>query len=305
MPGTLLIGSPKTSWRDWLRQNRAGRDLLCLDPSDSALGTPARAALYREDRAIAWRFYGSLYASRAPHVLLGALQQLLSQAEADVLVQLFAYRPSPLLRQTAMLMAEAARPDAILIAQEAELDLNGWPVGPEIVELEKALPATVEAAQRRAQWLKLFQECEDHELELRSLTIEGARLGSGRMLGEADLQRAGLEGVLWAEACGVTLLIVSEEELADSQVSRALDSTGCSKAQIVAPKAYEDRICSFAREGGEDFGMGAIREADFERGTFRVRCTAVAPTPVRVLRIGGLKVSEDGVEQGEAKPWEI
>lgn len=305
MAGTLLVGSPGTSWRDWLRHNRKGRDLVIADPMDSMLGPAGRIGLWRGEQLAAWRFYGSLSPLRAPHMLLAAAVSMVRLAQPDPIIQLFPYRPGPLMRQLTGALAEILQPSQILLASDAQLDLCDWPVGPEEVELPAAFPSVVETAQRRAQWLKLLEHCATHEVPLRNLAIEGARLGSGRSLGEAERKAAGIEAALHAECCGATLFVVSDGEFEDLEVSRALDSTHTSKFQVVRPEQYKGLLCSFARSGGEDFGYGVLDEIDFGRGVAFARTTAVPPTPVQVLRIGGLKLTEDGVEQGEIRPWEV
>ncbi|HEY0867593.1 MAG TPA: hypothetical protein VGE01_09445 [Fimbriimonas sp.] len=299
MGKTLLIGHHGVSWRDWLKEHRGNRDLLCLDPAESYAGPPARFVLVRGNRPVYHRFYGSLDAQRAPHVMMASLAQALFVAEEDALIQLFPYRPFPLLRQIVALIAQLVQPSAILVAQGTALDLDGFPVGPEEVELGKSFPLLVMQAQRKAQWMKLMEQCQEHDVDLRQVTIEGARFGSGE-----NLTRE-VEGVLYAERCGSTLLMVSDEELSDAQIARALDSSHTARAHLVSPEAYRNLLCSFGRPNGEDFGMGTVAEIDWESLRARVLCTAIPPAPVRILRLGSLRIDPHGNELGEAKPWQV
>lgn len=305
MPGQLLIGSPNVSWRDWLRQNRNGRDLLIADPADTTLSWPGRVSLWRGDKLVAWRFYGSLSPLRAPHVILGAAIKLAGLSEGPPIVQCFPYRPGPLLRQTLLTLAEVLRPDQILLSSDAGIDLADWPVGPEEIELEKGFPPMVETVHRRAQWIKLLEDCAPHDVSLRNVAIEGSRLGAGTPLSSAERQRIGLRQALHAELCGTTLLVISEEPVDDAHISAALDASHASKIHLLHPDRYQDLLCSFARSGGEDFGMGVIRSIDFDSGRALIDCTAVPPTPVQVLRMGGLRLGADGTELGEVRPWEV
>lgn len=238
-------------------------------------------------------------------MLLAAIASMVRQAQTEPIVQLFPYRPGPLMRQLTGVLAELLSPSQILLSSDAQVDLCDWPVGPEEIDLPAAFPPVVETAQRRAQWLKLLEQCAPHEVPLRNLTIEGARLGSGRVLGEAERINAGIGAALHAECCGATLFVVAMGEFEDIEVGRALDNTHTSKFQVVRPEQYSGLLCSFARSGGEDFGYGVLDEIDFRRGLAFARTTAVPPTPVQVLRIGGLKLSAEGVEQGEIRPWEV
>jgi hypothetical protein len=301
----LLVGSAATTWREWLKENRNERDLICLDPAEPSQSPPGRLCLFHGDKAVAWRFYGSLDAQRAPHLILAALAALLSQAADDAIVQLFAYRNSPLMRHLAMLVAQMVQPTSILVPAGAVIDQGGYPVGPEEVELDPAFPAVVQGAQRKAQWMKLIENCTEQEVSLDDVAIEGARLGSGARPTEDALRKAGLEGVLHAEVSSGTLLLVTEQEPEDNRMSRALDMFHCSRANVVSPHDYTDLLCSFARQSGEDFGMGIVRKIDFAERTVTALCTAVPPAPVRILRLGGLRVDLQGREEGELRPWQV
>ena len=301
----LLVGDPASSWRDWLKENRGRSDLLILDPTDPTLGPPGRFKRFRDGRLIWERFYGSLDPLRAPHVLIGALAEALRNADNDIIVQAFTYRPNHLLRQTLLLVAQCLRPDSILVPYGLELDLNGFPVGPETVSLAEAFPKVVQQAQRKAHWMKMLEECQPQAVSLQNVTVEGTRLGSGRALTETEVQKLGVDDVLYVEKTGTTLLIVSASEVDEHRVSRVLDQTGCTKAIFADPKLYSDLLCSFARESGEDIGFGILHSLDFRTRTATCLCSAVPPAPVRILRLGSQRVDEAGNELGELRPSQI
>jgi polynucleotide 5'-kinase involved in rRNA processing len=305
MARTLLITHPGASWRSWLKDNRGDRDLIILDPAEPSQGTLARLSWFHGEKTAAWRFYGSLDAQRAPHVLLAALAQMLEQAGDNALVQLFPVRGGPLMRQVVALLAQLTRPESILVAEGTDLDLNGFPVGPESIELEAAFPETVQHAQRKAIWLKLLERCVEHDVDLRRVALEGSRLGSGQAIGRDALQRLHLETVLHAEISGGTLMLVAEEEPDENTIARALDVFHCSRAHFVAPAQYAGLLCSFARQDGEDFGMGLVSSIDFLSGTARILSDAVPPAPVRILRLGTMRIDSSGRELGEARPWQV
>ena len=160
-------------------------------------------------------------------------------------------------------------------------------------------------AQRKAHWMKLFENCEEHELELARLSVEGARLGSGEKIAHEVLDRFFKGKGLYGEIAGGALFLIAEEDPSDSEMARALDYFHCSRAHIAHPAEYEGLLCSFARSSGEDFGYGAIISIDFAGGIVKAHSTAVAPTPVRILRIGGLRVDTAGRELGEVRPWQV
>ncbi|HWD41397.1 MAG TPA: hypothetical protein VG944_21310 [Fimbriimonas sp.] len=298
----LLIGDPGSSWRDWVRDRSSAADLLVLDPTDGTFGPPAR--LYRLSHGrLAWeRFYGSLDPQRSPHVLLAALSQNLSP---DLDVLLFPYRPVPILRHTIALLAQLMRPDEILVSSKADLDLGGFPIGPEVVELPEAFPNLVRQAQRKAHWLKLLDCCTEQSVSLREVTVEGARLGTGAQLSRDQLVGLGLGEALYAERAGATFFVVADTDLEEGKLAHALDVTGASKVLATSPAKFENVHCSFARESGEDIGFGFVRKIDWEFGNVHCVCSAVPPVPVRVLRLGSLRVDAAANEVGELRPWEI
>lgn len=300
---SLLIGTPQTTWREWLRTERGARDLLVLDPSDPNLGVPGRVALYRGSRPIWTRFYGGLDPQRAPHVLIGALSVALARASDDLLVQLFPYRPSPVLRQTLHLAAEVLRPDEILVPAEIPLDLDGFNVGPQAIEVEAAFPEMVQKAQRKAQWMKLLENAESHEFELERVTLDGARLGAGNPLSAAERTKAGLEQTLHVEANGPVLLVIAEEDFDEARIGRALDITGCQRAQLVAPDAYDGLLCCLTRGDGEELGMGRVESVDWASRRIYIQSTAVPPAPARTIRLGFLRIDSGGNELEEVRAW--
>lgn len=303
MGRTLLLGDSHSGWRDWLKAHLAGRDLLLLDPSDATHGAPGRLSLERDGRIVAWRFYGSLDPLRAPHVLVAAAAALLRESSEDAVVQLFPISPSPLAMQTAHAIADLVAPGHIW-AQPGLADRKGWPVGPEPVEGEQGFPEIVRHAQRKAQWLKLLEDGEAHEVELSSVSVQGTRLGSGAQVPRSELDAAGLEA-LRGELLGKTLLVVCGTEPDDGVVGRALDRFHCQRIVAVRPDAYDRLLCAFARDGGEPLGMGVVERVDFQTGLVHARCTAVAPAPVRTLQLGSLRVDADGNECGEYRPWQV
>jgi hypothetical protein len=305
MGRTLLIGPAAVHWRDWEKETRSGRDWICLDPSDANRGTPARLTYARGDKVVDWRLYGSLDAHRFPQVLLAAAAHFMGSAADDVVIQLFAYEATPLLRHVALLIARMCDPAEILVAKGTPIDLGGWPVGPEEIEVPAALPLIVQGAQRKAHWLKLIESCTAHEVDLRKVTVEGVRLGSGRPLTLRQMEQTGLAHLQYGEVCGSTLLLVTDVEIDEDALSRSLSISHCSKAQVVSPASYDGLVSSFARQDGTDFGMGLIESIDFGTCIARVQCSAVAGAPVRILRIGALRIDAQGRELGEVRPWQV
>jgi polynucleotide 5'-kinase involved in rRNA processing len=68
---------------------------------------------------------------------------------------------------------------------------------------------------------------------------------------------------------------------------------------------YRNLLCSFAKQSGEDFGMGILTDIDWNSMRAYAQCTAVPPAPVRILRLGSLRVDSNGHELGEVRPWQV
>ena len=301
MKRTVLVGHPSVSWRPWIKDNRGDRDFLCLDPADATYGQPGIISLYKGDRPLYQRFYGSLDSTRAPHVLFAALVEALNHTERDLLIQLFVYRVTPLLRQTLQLMLHHIQPDELLIPDTLR---DAIPTGKVLIALDKSFPNLVQIAQRKAQWLDLLERTESHVVDLNEASLEGCRLGSGYVLSHHQRTKLNIENS-YAEVIGNSLFVVTNDEFEEWMISRAMDFTHTSRVNIASPDLYEGALCSFAKTSGEDFGFGMIERIDFEKMKAFVRCTAIPPVPVPVLRIGSLRVDAQGNEHGELKPWQI
>jgi polynucleotide 5'-kinase involved in rRNA processing len=229
----------------------------------------------------------------------------MEQAPEDLIVQLFPYRSVPLLRHVTLLISQLMRPTEILVASGTEMDQTGFPIGPAEVEIDKAFPPLVQMAQRKALWLRMFEGCENHTIDLRKVSIEGVRLGTGNRLSVEERQRAKLQNSLYAEKAGATLFVVSDVDIEEADVAAALDFSGCTRAHFVAPGMYRNLLCSFARQSGEDFGIGIVTDVDWQSMRAHALCTAIPPAPLRILRLGALRVDSNGRELGEVRAWQV
>jgi polynucleotide 5'-kinase involved in rRNA processing len=236
--------------------------------------------------------------------LIDATHQLLALAGDDVIVQCFDYRSQPILHQTLLMIACLLRPERFLVGTGMLAGEAGLPIGPEEVDLP-VQHELVRSAQRKAQWMKLVEQCEQHIVSLDEVTLDGARLGAGAPLSASDCDRLHLPDVQYAELAGGTLLVISSETPDSAEVARALDIAHATRAVFAAPEHYRHLLCGFAKASGEDFGIGMIQSIDFRSREAEILCTAVSPAPVRTLKFGSLRVTNQGHELGEVKPWAV
>ncbi|MBS1707371.1 MAG: hypothetical protein JSS65_01475 [Armatimonadetes bacterium] len=298
MGRTLLVSDRRWSWRDWTREHLAGRDLVVLDPSCTDFGPATRLLLVRVGKVAEWAHIGSPDPLHDPVALVAGASRLLALAGDDALVQLFPWRWSPLGRHIALQLAQTCGLDSVLVPVGSGLENQPWPVGAEAVELTESFPPMVQEAQRRAQWIDLLEKAERHGVDLASASLVGSRLGSGVPVA------IGMEGA-YAEACGGTLLMVTDTPLGDAEVARAMDLAHAHRSQVVSPSAYVGLVCSLAHQDGSDFGLGVVDSLDFGRKVAHIRALAVAPAPVRILKLGTVRIDAVGKEIEDLKPWAV
>lgn len=304
-PLAMVVGRPGDDWMPWVKQSYPDRDLFVLDPGLAEFGPAGRVCLVRSQRAVDWRFVGSTDLRRDPVAVLSAAFGWRGDQKRPAVALCFPFHPSPMVRHLCLELAQTIRPDEMFVTQGSGLEKLGWPVGPHEADLGRTAPPLVRDAQRRARWIGLLDECQPHEVLLTQVSVQGTRLGSGTELTKATRQRCGLDWALYAEVCGKTLFAITGTSPSASEVNRAADLCSCSKAVLASPESYRGLLCAFARQEGHDFGMGVVEEIDFEFRVARVRNTAVPPAPVRILKLGSLRIAENGKEITEARPWSI
>jgi hypothetical protein len=297
----LLVADPSWTWREWLKEHLGRRDFVCLDVSDADHGPPGRAFLLREGKVREWRLVGSVHANRNPVDIAAAAAQLLAKAGEDAVVLSFEMREAPVLRQMALALAETAPVGEVLVPEGSAFVHEPWLVPVATVPLGAALPESARVAQRRARWLEMLEGCQEHVLDLDHVGLYGVRLGSGRRLHGAPFDSLGSH----VEVYGSTLLVVTDHDPDEASLGEGLNLGHATKVSLVAPDAYDGLLCSFVRGSGEDFGIGVVKSLDFLERKATFLNNAVAPAPVRNVRIGSLRLDASGKESGETKPWAV
>lgn len=294
MPRVLCVLEPRWSWKAWLERNRKQRPVLTFDPSV----LPARVTLSQGEKLAGWRFVGTTSAPRNPIGIMGASLALANQAGDDWIGFLFDPGQNLVLNQLAVEMAQALRVTHVLVPKGSSLETHGWPVGAEPVELDEGYPPMVREAQRRAQWLEVFQASVEHEIDLASVHVMGARLGAGQPV---PMPEAGT--LAWRY--GPNLHVVSDQALDPVASERLAAQHNVRQVSHATPADYFNLVCSLADQEGRDLGIGTVDSLDLSTGTLRVFCTAVNPAHPQILKIGTTQVDRKGREAGETKPWSL
>lgn len=298
MGKTLLISHPKYSWREWVNLNTEDRDLLILDPANADFGAPARILHIQNKKVKSWRLTGSIDPQRCPIQILTATSQLNKEISPNCLVVLFSLVLSPTLRQLSQAITSMIEPEEVFIPAGSKLERQSWIQNPIHIETPFIVPPLIQEAQRKARWIEMIESGEDHVVELADITTEGTRLGSGTRLAHKDFEDYG-------EVCAGTLHVVTTRQIPETEIGRVMDIAHARRLNIVAPSAYSGLICSFAHNGSQDFGMGVIRAFDPVREVFHIRCQAVPPAPVKILKIGSMRITDAGQELDPPMPWSV
>jgi hypothetical protein len=287
-----LLSHPRHDWRPWLRE-KGGKGLI-LDPAFAEFGWPGRIVRIEDGRLGTWRFHGSLDPVADPIALLARAEELMEPGLDWALIFPFA---TPVLRHLAVHLVRRLGPRRILAPRGHLPTAPLWPIGPEEVEAVRPPADIVIHAQRRARWLSLFRASRPHVIDLNSVALEGLRLGSGRMLSAP--------GEPWLERLGGVLLRVSEDELDDRSAARLMQDHSARRLLQAAPEDYLGLLCSLARQDGEDFSMGIVESFDPAGRRMIVRADAEPEPAVRILRLGTLRLREDGLEGDAVRPWTV
>lgn len=300
---TALIGEPRFRWTPWLAEHLKQRDLLVLDPGDTHFGPAARAVLMRGQEPVAWRLVGSLDPGRQPLALARSAAQLLPHAGLDLVVQLPTFRPQPVVRQLLQTLLAIVQPTELLMPEGADIDMEGWGLGPETVSLPEGFPPLVETAKRRSRWIETQEHAAIHEVAIDQAVLLDARLGTGdpvRLPNEPLLAP-----ILYAEKSAGTLYVVTSEAISEPTAARAMQHTHTQRLHAVLESDFEHVICAMVRQNGDPVGLGFIERAEFSKGRLIVRSQAIPGAGATSLQLGCLRVDGEGKERGELKPWSI
>lgn len=186
---------------------------------------------------------------------------------------------------------------SILAPEGGNVNLEGWPIGPETIELPLELPQVALQAQRRSRWIELLDSTNEIELDLRRIDAFGARFRAG--------QAVQVPSALYAELLGTTLYLVVENSPPEAEIARLMDTVGAVKAHITRPTDFEGVIVSFAHENRLDFVMGRIKCVDFESLRATIQTPAENLGSARSIFFGLMRVDDKGRELPEHAPWTL
>jgi hypothetical protein len=303
---TAVLASVEENPRAWLLEQTPSVGLLWLSPNEPIYGPPGRLVRLENDAVVQSWFLGSRDATRSPHVVLQAVGEALIHGFEGVFL-LPPVRSTPVSQHLTRLLLRLIRPETIVRGELVPIPNGGWGVSAPVerVPMPAALPAKAQLAQRKAHWLKLWQEGLPHRLSLLDTAIEGARLGSGNPLSPLEMRRQGMDWAVHAEVSASSLFAVLRREPTEGEVASALDSFSVRKAHLVSENEYDDLLVGLARTNSEEIGIGFLRKIDWESGVIDLVATAIPPTPIPILKLGLIRVEENGQELPELRPWQV
>lgn len=126
----------------------------------------------------------------------------------------------------------------------------------------------------------------------------GGRLGRGFPIPRLD-------DLVWAEALGGVLFVVSPEPLADPALRRMMEDAGCDKVLVASPEDYKGLLVGLSRQDGSDFGLGIIERMDLAKRCLIIRSSFPPETPIPIVKLGGIKLDPTGRPVGSVKLWSL
>ncbi|MFN8220215.1 MAG: hypothetical protein U0S12_08820 [Fimbriimonadales bacterium] len=107
-----------------------------------------------------------------------------------------------------------------------------------------------------------------------------------------------------AEICGSTLFAVYDEEPPEPMVARLLDAVHAKRAVFAAPHACRGCFAASPGRAARTLPSGQ-QDIDFKSGEIVINSPAVPQAPVRILRIGSLRIDASGNEIEELRAWQV
>jgi|GEM_PF-652774 len=309
----LVVGAAGSGHREAAAEiaESLGAWLLNLDPADQDPLPPCAVTLRRPDGALDGTYFvGSLSLIHDPLASQNAAWCAVERVGGEPLVAAMPIQAvTPVSVHTLRMITLALRPsryvrvgeiavEHILAAQEVE----------EHSASQDRLGARAERPKRKAWWTEYLARCSDHEVPLSEVRVRGARLGAGLRLSPsdvADIRRIGVEGAVYAEVCGSTLFILTDEAHGGDHALEAADTFGCQTAHLTAATSLRGLVVAAENAAGRVFAVGRLREFDSARLTFHVSAPVEPPMPIETLLLGRIRIGEDGDELGVLKPWQV
>ena len=299
----VLLRSPESSSKAWLLSNSDSGGVVSLDPASTLFGPPCRIVHENSGHQISWRFVGALTPKMNPIRYISAVSSLLGANSNESVVELAPIGSDALSVEIARAVLGITDIENVFVDQKLPSAL--WSELGEAVELEKIEDSKVRSSIRKAQWFKLRQDSNIHRANLSKTAFLGSRLGSGTKLEPEVVRSIGLPLHSRMEAAGTTILIVSGGVVTDDMISRSLDFTDCTRAQVVDPERYSNLICCLCDSAGRELGLGFVSKISLEDDLIEISSKAAAPAPIASIQLGQLYVDSKGVEKGEVKLYEI
>jgi polynucleotide 5'-kinase involved in rRNA processing len=309
----LVVGAAGSGHREAASQlaDSLGAWLLNLDPADQDPLPPCTITLRAPDGALdQTHFVGSLSLIHDPLASQHAVWSAIERAgNAPLVAALPIQAVTPVGVHALRMITRALRPArCIRVGDMAVEHILGVTEVEEHSATQDRLGPRADRPKRKAWWTEYLARCSDHEVPLNTVRVRGGRLGAGIRLSPADvaeIRRIGVEGAVYAEVCGNTLFILTNEAQGSDYALEAADAFGCQTAHLAAASSYRGLVVAAENAAGKVFAVGRNREFDPFRLTFHVLAPIEPPMPIETLLLGRLRIGEDGDEIGVLKPWQV
>ena len=296
MSWKLLLADRHHSWTNWI-QERSFPVTLDLCPSSARLGPPGCVRVLRHGETTAWGYVGSTQMIRSPLRAIQVVHRLHPTGVDGGVVLLEIAQNSPVVRELHRTITQFFPFASILAPEGGLVNLEGWPIGPETVELPPELPQVALQAQRRSRWIELLDSSNEIEVDLRRIDAFGSRFRSG--------QTITVPTVLYAELNGSTLYLVAENSPEEAELLRLMDKVGAMRSHVTRPTDFEGVIVSFAHENGMDFVLGRVKSLDLASLRATIQIPAESLSSARSVFFGLIRIDEKGREMPEHAPWTL
>lgn len=182
------------------------------------------------------------------------------------------------------------------------------------IHLLKAPPQAItkspelRAMRRAARFFEHFQKAETHTLPLESLAFWGTYLGGGEPVEWAHLRFASESlriACHYGEVIGDILYLIASGSPHARGLSLVEEHFRVRRVVTAAPERFANLVAGLVDGEGRMAQIGLIKSIDFKKRMISIFTPLRNPDRIRQVRLGTLRVRENGTQIGVLRPGEI